>query len=46
MSGGDHVRLQQGALQVDMVIVQGLVGGSQDLVRGGLGLERRLVQVQ
>lgn len=31
MSGGDHVGLEQSALQVDMVVRQGLVDSSQDL---------------
>lgn len=32
VSGGNHVGLEQGALQVDMVVGQGFVDGSQDLL--------------
>lgn len=32
MAGGDHVGLEQSALQVDVVVRQGLVDGSQHLL--------------
>lgn len=32
MSGGNHVGFEEGALQVDVVVRQGLVDGSQDLL--------------
>lgn len=32
MSSGDHIGLEQSALQVDMVVRQGLVDSSQDLL--------------
>lgn len=32
MSWGNHVGLEQGALQVDVVVRQGLVEGSQDFL--------------
>lgn len=45
MSGGDHVGLEQSALQVDMVVRQGLVDSSQDLLSDVLATLQVVVAV-
>lgn len=46
VSGGDHVGLEQGALQVDVVVGQGLVDGSQDLLSNVLAALQVVVAVR
>ena len=41
MSGGDHVGLEQGALQVDVVVRQSLVDGGQHLEAARRGVRDR-----
>lgn len=45
MAGGDHVGLEQGALQVDVVVGQSLVNGGQDLLRHVLAALQVVVAV-
>lgn len=46
MSGGHHVGLEQGALQVDVVVGQGLVDSSQDLLSNILAALQVVVTVR
>lgn len=46
MSGGNHVGLEQGALQVDVVVGQGLVDGSQDLLSNVLAALQVMVTIR
>ncbi len=46
MSGSHHVGLEQGALQVDVVVGQGLVDGSQDLLSDVLAALQVMVTVR
>ncbi len=46
MSGSNHVGLEQGALQVDMVVGQGLVAGSQDLLSNVLAALQVVVTIR
>ena len=45
MSGGNHVGLEQCSLQVDVVVGQGLVDGSQDLLSDVLAALQVMVSV-
>jgi len=45
VSGRDHVRLEQGAFQVDVVVGHGLVDGSQDLLSDVLAALQVVVAV-
>lgn len=45
MSGGNHVGFEQGALQVDMVVGQGLVDSSQDLLSNVLAALQVMVTI-
>lgn len=46
VSGGDHVGLEQGALQVNVVVGQGLVDGSKDLLSNVLAALQVVVAVR
>lgn len=46
VSGSNHVGLEQGALQVDMVVGQGLVAGSQDLLSNVLAALQVVVTIR
>lgn len=46
MSGGNHVGLEQGALQVDMVVGQCLVDGSQDFLSDVLAALQVMVTIR
>ena len=46
MSGGNHVGLEKGSLKVDMVVGQGLVDGSQDLLSDVLATLQVVVAVR
>lgn len=46
MSGGNHVGLEQGALQVDVVVGQGLVDSSQDLLSNVLAALQVMVTIR
>lgn len=46
VSGGHHVGLEQGALQVDVVVGQGLVDSSQDLLGNVLAALQVMVTIR
>lgn len=46
MSGGNHVGLEQGALQVDVVVRQGLVDSSQNLLSNVLAALQVVVTIR
>lgn len=46
MSGSDHVGLEQGTLQVDVVVRQGLVDRSQDLLGNVLAALQIVVTIR
>lgn len=46
VSSGNHVGLEQGALQVDVVVRQGLVDGSQDLLSNVLAALQVVVTIR
>lgn len=46
MSGSNHVGLEQGALQVDVVVGQGLVDGSQHLLSDVLAALQVMITIR
>lgn len=46
VSGGNHVGFEQGALQVDVVVRQGLVDSSQDLLSNVLAALQVMVTIR